>query len=298
MRISDYLNPKTELNTWANFKELNWKQEGIILLVSTIAAVIFPLYGGFVAFRALTHHFYNVSKSTSNPEAAIVSSLREQELESTSTLKTPIISSQKSQEPVAEWKKMMYKGFSKQLDNMGYQHGTAEETGDCFFDAVAQELNRLNRLEPGSHFTKKKIRKDIEKHLETCDHDRYQNLQKTGEEHSYEEFCQRIGLCTEEITEGAPIWGNKTCLQLIADIYHVNIEVFSVMAFELSLFEGMDEQYKDFEKYQYQRKDDTGYELCSEITQDTIHPNDGEAGETIRLGNLARGVWGHYVPVY
>jgi len=289
MRIIDYFDPRTELNTWENFKELNWKQKGITLLVSAIAAVIFPIYGGFVAFRALTHHFHKVDASSEKP----VPSPIPQRSPPSSSASTELRSAPPKRE-MPEWKQMLYRGLSKQLAARNLTHGKAEENGDCLFDAVSQQLAKV-----GIHRTKKQVREDIQDHLETCDDDtRYRALLRGNFEAAYEDFVDRIGLCVEDVTEGAPIWGNKACLHMIADIYHVRIESYSVMAFEITLIDALNDQWDGFEKYQYHRGEfDTGYEVCSEIDESEILPADGIVERTIQLGNLSRGPWGHFVPV-
>lgn len=295
MEIKAFFDPRTELNTWNNFKELNWKQKGVTLLVSAIAAVIFPLYGGFVAFRALTHYFHKIdSEKTKEFPSPFVSDQEQTEIPDPTPLRTIRQKPMPSLETMSEWKQLLYRGLSKDLGEKGLKCGGAEESGDCLFDAVSQQLSEL-----GIHKTKKQVREDIKHHLETCEDDtRYRELLRGDLEHSYETFCERIGLCAEDIEEGAPIWGNKACMHMIADIYHVKIESYAVCAVERTLAEEMDDPWEGCEKYQFHRgKDQTGYEVCTKMDENTYTPSDGRTTGTIRIGNLSRGGWGHFVPV-
>lgn len=293
MRVTDFIDPRTELNTWNNFKELSTKQKAITLLVSAIAAVIFLGYGGFVAFRALTHYFSKVETHDSKASKAATPLLSE---EDPIPEVLPVVNRDIS--TMVDWKQVLYRGLQKGLIEIDRTHGFAEESGDCFFDSVAQVLNKVDGR--GTH-TKQSVRLRLEQQLLECPDNRYEEmLRENIDGYTYRDFCENIRKCVEDYRDGgAPIWGNKTCLQLVADVYQVKIEVHSTMAFELSLMESLDEQWNDFEKYQYNRgENEIVVEVPTIVDTSEFNPREGRTRATVELGNMARGPWGHFVPVF
>lgn len=293
MRIVDFIDPRTELNTWQNFKELTTKQKAITLLVSAVAAVIFLGYGGFVAFRALVHHFSKI-KPPLNRQSQEVNDASQPLLQP----ERPIRLTNTDISTMTVWKQIMYRGLQKGLAPQRLTHGFAEESGDCFFDSVAQVLNKI---QPGQHHTKQSVRQRLEQQLRDCPDQRYEDLLRGNVDgHSYEDFCDNIHRCAEDFQDGgAPIWGDRTCLQLVADAYRVKIVTHSTMMFELSLLDSMDHEWDDFEKFQYNRGDDEiVVEVPTLVDSSEISPTEGAVRGTIHLGNMTRNVWGHFVPVF
>ena len=295
MRIIDFIDPRTDLNTWDNFKQLSGKQKALTLLVSAVAFVALLGYGGFVTFRALTH-FFSKTESPLRPGDQKIHN-EASPLLNPEPLERPRRAVNTNISTMVKWKQMMSCGLDKGLAPLRMQHGFAEESGDCFFDSVAQVLNKIR---PGENHTKQSVRLKLKEHLPQCQDNRYEQLLRgNADGYRYPDFCERIGDCVEDIKQGAPIWGNNVTLQLVADAYHVNIETHSVMTFELSLMESMNDQWENFEKHQYTRgESEIIVEVCTELDTNEFHPDQGDAVETIHLGNMSRGPWGHFVPVF
>lgn len=316
MNISSYFDPRTELNTWENFKELNWKQQAITGIVSAIAAVIFPIYGGYVACRALVDYFSknNGVKPFSETKSSQIAKplLSDYEDETDKSSLSEQLPSEKHIEPevnrdidsMVDWKKMMYRGLAKglaseELADLRLQHGFAEERGDCFFHSVAQ---LLNKIDPGGKHTKKSVRLKIQEQVQQRKDDRYSKLLNGNVDGiTYENFLANIGNCVEDITEGSVIWGDSTCMQLVADAYDVNIVTHSVSTFELSAREALEDQYNELEMLPFNRDSgrDVGMEICTFIdSSHPVQPKGGPARHTINLGCMTRGPWGHWVPLF
>jgi hypothetical protein len=319
MHFSDFVNPTRDVRAWDNFRELSFGHKAATVVISVLAAIAFLGYGGFVAFRALSYEFRTLELDGKDPMAQQASKVDKQAKEhlvpkKQSTGRDPSLLPTKSNSPVVkqkpvatmkprpptdkmvDWKQFIYRNLSKDLEAMGLTFGGAEERGDCFFDAVAQ----LITIKTGLPHTKQMIRQSIQEHLSTYKGDRYSKLLNGNvEEHSYKDFCEKIGICAEDTS--APIWGNNVTAQAVADIYGIVVRVHRLTVVQLSLFESMDDTYSAFEKHRYTiGGNEIIVEICSKMDEENAQVFKPESGATkgvIQLACAERGPWGHFVPV-
>lgn len=233
MRLVDYINPTTPLNTCENFKKLACAHKTLTIVVSVVAGIALVGYGGFVAFRALTNKFSQVNLEGKDPLLS-EQAIRVQALATTPSLPlSPIQSKPKPPANIVPWKGFMRTELQKQLAEMGLKFEEAEDDGDCFFTTVAHLMSLLKR----QNYTKQNIRNACKDFLKDYEGNTYKKLlEQDVEGFSYEKFCNNIGLCKEDFTKnGAPIWGNNATTQLIADIFQVKVEIHSITMYEVDL---------------------------------------------------------------
>lgn len=206
------------------------------------------------------------------------------------------------------WRQFLETEVSNQLKAIGRTFGHAEERGDCFFDAVAQQLNKLL----GKSLTKRDIRNEISKHLQKVNKDPYsqeavQYQALRGDEVSYEDFCSQVHKCLEDFEpgQGVPVWGDRATAQMIADIFNVEVHVYASEMQTITMAETF--KGRPYEKFNYiPTKDMHGLpalEVCTliETKEDMIirfEPLEGAKKKgVLELANISRGPWGHWMPI-
>lgn len=250
-----------------------------------------------------------VKKPESNSSKPVESSAPKQEdlgkadVKSSTSVEKAALSKQDVKKPV--WRQFLETEMANQLKSIDRTFGEAEEKGDCLFDAVAQQLNKQGKL-----LTKKDIRNAVFEHLKKVNQDPYsqeviQYKALIGDEVEYEELCSQVNKCVEDFEDkGTPVWGNEAIVQMIADIFNVEVKIYVAELMTITIadtFPG-----KQYEKFNYiPTKDMQGLpalEICTliETKEDMIkrfEPLEGTKNGVIELANIKRDPWGHWMPV-
>ena len=204
-----------------------------------------------------------------------------------------------NQKSKPNWRIFLEEQLEKQLSSMipPKTFGIAEENGDCFFNAVAQLLARQGN----KSFTTRKIRADMKKHVANAN-DALNNyykklLQNNIDGYTFEYFCENIDKCHDTMGGGV-IWGNHATLQMIANMYSLEVTVHSCDLINCDE-EDIHSVYQDFERVEYIVEGSKSYEICTLLDTSTCKPTTGNLIQgKIELACISRDPWGHYVPVF
>ncbi len=129
-------------------------------------------------------------------------------------------------ESMSGWKQFGREQLQSQLAEIGLQFKESTEKGDCFFDSFAYLLTALRG---DKQYTAQDVRTDISNYLQRKDvpHASYQKLLKANlvDGNTYEAYRENISKCATK--DHDPIWGDDLAIQIVSDLYNVNINVYS-----------------------------------------------------------------------
>lgn len=207
------------------------------------------------------------------------------------------------------WKKSMYRCLQKELAKTNKRHGLSEENADCFFDSFSQAMKNNSHTES---ISKKTVRLCLTNHLTPTlrgnRRDRIRNQRLPNYEniirenlngYDYQDIINNLGYCVDEIRgENEAIWMQEEWLPIIASIYRININLYSVTTRTLTLEESNDNRWNDFEKYQYTLSNQEIVVEVPIVTTSAIVPLFNQASKTIEIAKISRGSWDQFVSVF
>lgn len=199
---------------------------------------------------------------------------------------------------MSNWKEFGRKQLQMQLMEIGLKFKESTEKGDCFFDSAAYLLTLLRG---DKQYTAQDVRRDISDFLKSKDvpHDTYRKLLSSThvDGHSYESYCENIG---KSATKGYdPIWGDNLAIQIVCDMYNVNVNIHSVHLLEATRLDLLDGgQYEDFA---YVSSEDNKILVCTKIVPNNFapnpeRPNSTATEKTINFARIENGPWAHFLP--
>ncbi len=295
MHFIDLINPSKTWDSIDLFKKNSARHQAVTLMV-TIAAAVFFIFPALIAFNLLTHTFRRIELDQKG--------VLEKQVVKVQQVALPPLKPSQSVEAIpsrtqAKWKTFFFEQFQKRLDPLNLKYGSAQENGDCFFDAVAQQLST-----PEKSYSKKEIRQALADHLalvnreESTEHALYftDYKEKLRGDHDtdYETFCAQIGLTLEELKGSIPIWGNGAALQMTANVFQVALQVYSADMMEISIYDS----WHTFQDFELEESRPACPEICTLLGEESFIPLSSKPERTILLGNLSRAPWGHFVPLF
>jgi hypothetical protein len=324
MSVTGGVGPQVNsFNTWESFQKLSGGFQALTIITVAVVTIFTLGIGSVFVFRALVNAFSKLNlqgeaahERTANKahQGALKNLIDKDKPLSTETEinlpKQESIASGKTEpskkiEPtkrpmpktMSPWKEFLRTQLAIQLEKIGLQFEESYENGDCFFDAVAYQLTHIYG---DKQYTAKDVRVAISEHLKKAgseDHQRYGKMHKGDVDSTYEHFCSEIHKSAEEFKDaGSPIWGNTLTAQIIADIYKIDVKVWSASLISITLLETLEgNMYEGFEYIEIQKANP---EVCTILDDRTFHPHDKTGnGKSIQLAAIDRHTWGHWLPL-
>lgn len=194
---------------------------------------------------------------------------------------------------MSSWKKFGREQLQAELNKIGLQFKESIEKGDCFFDSFAYLLTTLRK---DKQYTAQDIRTDIANYLKRDDvpHDKYKALLKQNrvDTNSYEKYKENISRCASEGYD--PIWGDDLAIQIVCDLYGVNVTVHSTLMLEATLLDTLEGgQYEDFP---FIDAADHKILVCTKLIDKSFKGKNPKA-ETVHIAHIENGPWAHFLPV-
>lgn len=301
MKIFNYFNPwSSEFHACRDFTKLSGGYIFLTVLTVALASLASLGIAAVPVFRLLVREFTHLSKKS--PEDDSEAQKKAKEIDEAARRALGGSSGTSAAKPTAatgsasprNWKSILRDDLSRQLAARSKKCEDTQENGDCFFEAVAKQLNRAKLK---TDYTAKHVRMDLSRFLQGPAKEKYRDLYRGDVDATYDEICTNIQFCKDEITTGAPIWGNGVIAKMVADLYGVSVNIRAMDMIPVSFLDLMDGGlYAGFHHHVIDQINQTP-EVCTLLDKTTYRPESGHASHTLELANISRGPWGHFVSV-
>lgn len=217
-------------------------------------------------------------------------------------VQSPAFQVRKSQKPL--WQAFALSELAQQLAKTNETFEETALTEDCFFEAIAKGLNNASGH---TSISKKDVRSKISKYLKN--HPRESRIKYKGlidiYESTYQTLCDQIDKCVEDFTDGKgkPIRGHQAMLQVVADLFKVEISVGTSQMIQIALRETLKgqpyEHFKNIKAWDFEGL--PLVEVCTLMELPDSRPVFQPQGVTVqailKLANISRGPWSYWVPI-
>lgn len=239
MKISLFNPFSTEYTALKDFPKLTISQK-ITTIVLTILASLATLFvfglGGVATFRALVKKYSPPLQSVPKLGIALITPLDTAippESNSQLLICPPVFNPSKGWEG-SERKEFFKYHFDKLLNPQKKGIACSIDNGDCFFDSVAKTLSPVLQKK----ITLKDVRMTVKRYIDDRDHIPDNWIKKEYERNPDETYASLKESVAFTVLEcPVPVWGNKTIAKIIANAYEIQLKIYSLGTYDLTLSE-------------------------------------------------------------